>query len=142
MQLGVDKRAEKLRVTNWLHSVLLDAGWHKRGAEFVQKERFAGTVELDLSLDHRDDLKRSIRLEHLLARRRPALEGEVRAVDERLMVSLLFWALEGGFDVGKVDRGQRLLTMELAWLTDAGIDPIPVKDPVGGVGVLLDFIDE
>jgi len=41
----------------------------------------------------------------------------------------------------KIDHIQRLLDMELAGLP-LGIDAVPIVDPVGGIGILLDLRDQ
>ena len=50
-------------------------------------------------------------------------------------------SVHGGFEVTEVDALHRLLDMKLARLAIEP-DTVPIEDPVGGVGVLLDFVDE
>lgn len=54
---------------------------------------------------------------------------------------IALWGVHGGLDVGEVDAGERFFDMELAGISVV-VEAIPVKDAVGGVGVLLDFVDE
>lgn len=48
---------------------------------------------------------------------------------------------EGGFEIVEVDAGEGLGDVEFAWVAiEAGA--VPIEDAVGGVRVLLDFVDQ
>ena len=63
---------------------------------------------------------------------------EVGAGDEK---AIGVRGLEGGGDVGEVDGGEGLFDMEVARFAIEA-ESIPVEDAIGGVAVLLDFVDE
>lgn len=63
---------------------------------------------------------------------------EVGAGDEE---AIGVWGLEGWGDVGEVDGGEGLFDMEVARFAIEA-ESIPIEDAIGGVAVLLDFVDQ
>lgn len=64
--------------------------------------------------------------------------AEKRAACEGVAVGLVhLW-----FDVVEIDGGEGLGDVEFAGLAGGGVFAVPVEDAVGGVGVLLDFVDQ
>src|SRR5262245_25920461 len=57
------------------------------------------------------------------------------------IMAFVFVFNKGGFKILEVNAGQRLLDMQLARLAIEP-DSVPIKDPIGRVGILLDFKDE
>ncbi len=92
----------------------------------------------DFSSDDGDDGEAVVRVfEELASLEVDLLDDEVLAGGEGVSLGLV----HAGLEVVKVDGGHRFLDVEVACFAIES-HAVPIKDAVGGVGVLLDFVDE
>ena len=100
-----------------------------------------GSVDLEASLGGEkveERIRRRAEMPALFFKEQVPVDGEVFAVQDTVALRLG----EDRLDVLEIDAFQRFLHMEIAGLARLGVDAVEVVNPVGGVGVLLDFEDE
>lgn len=91
------------------------------------------------TVDHRDDGKffRVWVGDRIAGLEKFAVGFEILAGGERIAI----WLIHRWFEIAEVDAGKRLGDMEFARLAVESA-AVPIEDAVGGVGVLLDFVNQ